>query len=43
MAAAYQSFIQAAEDVDGVRFGWNVIPTNRVEATRMVRDREGGG
>lgn len=29
-------FINASEDTDGVRFAWNVLPTSRVEATRMV-------
>ena len=33
---SYADFITASEDVDGVRFSWNVIPTNRIEATRMV-------
>lgn len=33
---SYQDFINASEDVDGVRFSWNVVPTNRIEATRMV-------
>ncbi len=33
---SYQEFINASEDIDGVRFSWNVIPTNRIEATRMV-------
>lgn len=32
----YQEFIQQNEDRDGVRFGWNVWPSSRLEATRMV-------
>lgn len=33
---SYQDFINASEDTDGIRFAWNVLPTSRVEATRMV-------
>lgn len=33
---SYQDFINASEDTDGVRFAWNVLPTSRVESTRMV-------
>eukprot|EP00040_Diaphanoeca_grandis_P001596 m.18936 g.18936 ORF g.18936 m.18936 type:complete len:765 (-) comp12269_c1_seq1:22-2316(-) len=33
---SYQDFINQSEDTDGVRFAWNVLPTSRVEATRMV-------
>ena len=29
-------FIQQSEDNDGVRFAWNVLPTSRAEATKMV-------
>ncbi|XP_064623283.1 protein transport protein Sec23A-like isoform X2 [Lineus longissimus] len=32
----YQDFIQQNEDRDGVRFSWNVWPSSRLEATRMV-------
>lgn len=32
----YAPFIAASEDTDGVRFSWNVLPTNRLEATRMA-------
>jgi len=32
----YQEFIQQNEDRDGVRFSWNVWPSSRLEATRMV-------
>ena len=35
--ATYQEFIQQNEDRDGVRFSWNVWPSSRLEATRMVR------
>jgi len=34
--ATYQEFIQQNEDRDGVRFSWNVWPSSRLEATRMV-------
>lgn len=34
--ATYQDFIQQNEDRDGVRFSWNVWPSSRIEATRMV-------
>lgn len=34
--AAYQDFIQQNEDRDGIRFSWNVWPSSRLEATRMV-------
>lgn len=34
--ATYQEFIQQNEDRDGVRFSWNVWPSSRIEATRMV-------
>eukprot|EP00041_Stephanoeca_diplocostata_P017970 m.372535 g.372535 ORF g.372535 m.372535 type:complete len:779 (+) comp20875_c0_seq2:182-2518(+) len=33
---SYADFINASEDTDGVRFSWNVLPTSRIEATRMV-------
>uniref|UniRef100_A0A671MUU1 Protein transport protein SEC23 n=1 Tax=Sinocyclocheilus anshuiensis TaxID=1608454 RepID=A0A671MUU1_9TELE len=34
--ATFQEFIQQNEDRDGVRFSWNVWPSSRLEATRMV-------
>ncbi|XP_033101131.1 protein transport protein Sec23A-like isoform X1 [Anneissia japonica] len=34
--ATYQEFIQQNEDRDGVRLSWNVWPSSRLEATRMV-------
>lgn len=34
--ATYQEFIQQNEERDGVRFSWNVWPSSRLEATRMV-------
>lgn len=34
--ATYQEYIQQNEDRDGVRFSWNVWPSSRLEATRMV-------
>ncbi|RXM30462.1 Protein transport protein Sec23B [Acipenser ruthenus] len=34
--ATYQEFIQQNEDRDGVRFSWNVWPSSRLEATKMV-------
>lgn len=33
---SYQDFITQNEDRDGVRFSWNVWPSSRLEATRMV-------
>eukprot|EP00051_Salpingoeca_urceolata_P027681 m.482747 g.482747 ORF g.482747 m.482747 type:complete len:780 (+) comp22653_c0_seq1:235-2574(+) len=35
-AATYQDFIHASEDTDGVRLSWNVLPTSRIEAPRLV-------
>uniref|UniRef100_A0A674PFA0 Protein transport protein SEC23 n=1 Tax=Takifugu rubripes TaxID=31033 RepID=A0A674PFA0_TAKRU len=32
----YQEFIQQNEDRDGVRFSWNMWPSSRLEATRLV-------
>ena len=32
----FLEFIQQNEDRDGVRFSWNVWPSSRLEATRMV-------
>nr|CAD7590259.1 unnamed protein product [Timema genevievae] len=32
----YEEFIQQNEDRDGVRFTWNVWPSSRLEATRLV-------
>ncbi|EDL28469.1 SEC23B (S. cerevisiae), isoform CRA_a, partial [Mus musculus] len=34
--ATYLEFIQQNEERDGVRFSWNVWPSSRLEATRMV-------
>ena len=34
---SYQDFINACEDTDGIRLSWNVIPSNRIEAARMVQ------
>jgi protein transport protein SEC23 len=34
--ATYQEFIQQNEDRDGVRFSFNVWPSNKLEATRLV-------
>lgn len=34
--ATYLEFIQQNEEQDGVRFSWNVWPSSRLEATRMV-------
>uniref|UniRef100_A0A8C4XXQ7 Protein transport protein SEC23 n=1 Tax=Gopherus evgoodei TaxID=1825980 RepID=A0A8C4XXQ7_9SAUR len=34
--ATFLEFIQQNEDRDGVRFSWNVWPSSRLEATRMV-------
>ena len=35
-AQTYQDYIQSQEDRDGVRLSWNVWPSSRLEATRMV-------
>jgi len=32
----YEEFIQQCEERDGVRFTWNVWPSSRLEATRLV-------
>lgn len=32
----YEEYIQQNEDRDGVRFTWNVWPSSRIEATRLV-------
>lgn len=32
----YQEYIQQNEDRDGVRCSWNVWPSSRLEATRIV-------
>lgn len=34
--ATYLEFIQQNEERDGVRFSWNVWPSSKLEATRMV-------
>ncbi|XP_063919339.1 protein transport protein Sec23A isoform X1 [Zophobas morio] len=34
--ATYEEYIQQNEDRDGVRFTWNVWPSSRIEATRLV-------
>ena len=34
--ATYEEFIQQNEDRDGIRFTWNVWPSSRVEATKLV-------
>ncbi|XP_057315029.1 protein transport protein Sec23A-like [Hydractinia symbiolongicarpus] len=34
--STYQEFIHQNEDRDGIRFSWNVWPSSRLEATRMV-------
>ncbi|XP_006891630.1 PREDICTED: protein transport protein Sec23A isoform X3 [Elephantulus edwardii] len=36
MMTTYLEFIQQNEERDGVRFSWNVWPSSRLEATRMV-------
>lgn len=33
---SYQEYIQQNEDRDGVRISWNVWPSSKLEATRMV-------
>uniref|UniRef100_A0A0K8SP95 Protein transport protein SEC23 n=1 Tax=Lygus hesperus TaxID=30085 RepID=A0A0K8SP95_LYGHE len=32
----YEEFIQQSEERDGIRFTWNVWPSSRIEATRLV-------
>eukprot|EP01137_Pigoraptor_chileana_P023714 Opistho-2@90474 len=34
--ASFQEFVDQCEARDGVRFSWNVWPSSRIEATRMV-------
>ena len=34
--ATYQEFIQQNEERDGVRFSWNIWPSNKLETTRLV-------
>lgn len=34
--ATFEEYIQQNEDRDGVRFTWNVWPSSRIEATRLV-------
>ena len=36
MAQTYQEYHQQNEDRDGIRLSWNVWPSSRLEATRMV-------
>ena len=33
---SYQDYFQQNEDQDGVRMSWNVWPSSRLEATRLV-------
>ncbi|XP_037804576.1 protein transport protein Sec23A-like isoform X1 [Penaeus monodon] len=34
--SSFQDFIESQETKEGVRFSWNVWPSSRIEATRMV-------
>ena len=34
--ATYQEFIQQNEEIDGVRFSWNIWPLSKLEATRLI-------
>uniref|UniRef100_A0A646QFP1 Protein transport protein SEC23 n=1 Tax=Hemiscolopendra marginata TaxID=943146 RepID=A0A646QFP1_9MYRI len=34
--SGYQEFIVQSEEKDGIRFSWNVWPSSRLEATRLV-------
>lgn len=34
--ATYEEYIQQNEDRDGIRITWNVWPSSRIEATRLV-------
>ncbi|KAJ8928211.1 hypothetical protein NQ314_019275 [Rhamnusium bicolor] len=34
--STYEEYIQQNEDRDGIRFTWNIWPSSRIEATRLV-------
>ncbi len=34
---SYADWIATCENVDGIRFSWNNLPTTRIEAAKMVR------
>lgn len=34
--ASYQDFIQQAEDRDGIRMTWNVLPASKTEGSKLV-------
>ena len=36
MGVNLQDFVESAEDIDGVRFNWNVWPTTRIDAAKVV-------
>jgi len=36
MGVNLQDFIESAEDIDGVRFNWNVWPSTRIDAAKIV-------
>ena len=38
--ATWAEFINQNEDRDGVRFTWNVWPSTRIEASKLVRLEE---
>lgn len=33
---SFQDFVESAEDVDGIRWNWNVWPSSRVDAAKIV-------
>lgn len=35
-ANSLQEFIENTEDIDGIRFNWNVWPQTRIEAAKIV-------
>lgn len=36
MVVNFQEFVESAEDIDGVRFNWNVWPATRIESAKAV-------
>ena len=36
----YQDFISQNEERDGIRFTWNMWPSTRIEATKLVSKQE---
>lgn len=40
--STYQEFIHQNEEKDGIRFTWNMWPSTRIEAAKLVITRELG-